>query len=612
MTASSLYRQWRPDRFDEVVGQEHVVTTLKNAIVRDQVGHAYIFAGPRGTGKTTIARLLAKSVNCVGESRDPAEPCNECEACLDVSSQSSMNVVEMDAASHRGIDDIRELQERVSYANPRGRFRIYILDEAHMLTPEAFNALLKTLEEPPAHVIFILCTTEPHKIPVTIQSRCQRFDFRFLTVLEIMERLKHIVAADDSLEVDEAALWSIAVSADGAVRDALGLLEQCRDYAGGRISEKDVRTVTGAVSRRTLFDYAELMRQNDVGGLLQLVEDVVLSGADIGQFIRELLGFFRDMLLLRASAGKRKPIIPEDDLNEMADVADGYDIERLLDIVDVLADTESRARYVSRPAFLLEMSTIRLAGSSGVLTPSDESSETTGVEAGGVEHYEPARVDAPQTERETTDDRPAQRISDPAESEHETKEEESADSGTKSASSSDPATPGDVPFGESEWEKAKELVRGANMPAYALLQPARPGPRRGEAVMLVFQDGFTYHKERTEKENCSLVERAISRVLGEEVRIRCVFESEVDSPSGAPGIAEFPSTAVGDDANEGEVSVPEQSGARRDEVNAGESAPSPAANDSDEDDNLADLIDAFDGKVVGKIDDMGGPTPEER
>jgi len=597
VTASSLYRQWRPDRFREVVGQEHVVTTLANAIARDQVAHAYIFAGPRGTGKTTVARLLAKSVNCQDPKRSGAEPCNDCEACQGVRANNSLNVVEMDAASHRGIDDIRELQERVPYANPNGRFRIYILDEAHMLTPEAFNALLKTLEEPPSHVIFVLCTTEPHKIPVTIQSRCQRFDFRFLTVLEIVERLEKVVRADDVLDVEEAALWAIAISAEGSVRDALGLLEQCRDYSGGRITERDVRTVTGAVSRSTLFQYVEKMGQGDVGALLGLVEDVLIAGADISQFIRELLSTYRDMLLMKASRGYRKPMLPQDDLDRMAALVEGYTLARLMAIVDALADAEGRARYVSRPAFLLEMTTIRLADDmhAGARVPSDvsevgsagESSSDTGDSRGAeaddtAEEAQSSKRDTPTARQSvdhngTADDQPAQTAPAPA-------------------------------LDAEQWERIKELVRQANMPAYALLQPARPGPAASDRLLLVFQDGFSYHKERTERENYELLQKAVTKVLGEAREIRCVFESEIDPGVSPGGWGSNPAKHRTSDA---------EAATRRDEATSTDSAhlenevhgqPQGAANV--EDDPVNAVLRAFNGTIVGKVSEFDIPKDQ--
>ncbi len=592
MTGSSLYRQWRPDRFEEVVGQEHVVTTLKNAISRDQVAHAYIFAGPRGTGKTTIARLLAKSVNCRQTSADNVEPCNNCDPCKDVIASNSMNVVEMDAASHRGIDDIRELQERVPYANPNGRFRVYILDEAHMLTAEAFNALLKTLEEPPAHVIFILCTTEPHKIPVTIHSRCQRFDFRFLTVLEIADRIEMVVAADPSLEVEEAAVWSIAVSAEGAVRDALGLLEQVRDYAGGRISEEDVRMVTGVVSRRKIFEYVELMAKGDIAALLDLTEGVLLGGADMGQFIRELLATFRDMLLFRASDGARKPIIPDDELDRMNSLTSAFDLPRLLEMVDTLSEAESRARYVSRPAFLLEMATIKLARPASVgVDPSEVPVN------GGHEQVQVGSTTGETATASSQGDAGAEVSGIEVDS-------VVGESPAETTSKSDTTPPGDGgELGESEWERIKEAVRRVNMPAYALLQPARPGSKGDGRIVLVFQDGFSYHKERTEKENCELVEKAAAKILGEPVRIKCVFESEVDSPTARAVSANPPDDDEGEfeSASRDERGEPDGDLEQMDAETTGDSAG----------EDLEDVLRAFDGRIVERGVDLETPGSEE-
>ncbi len=505
---SSLYRQWRPRRFDEVVGQEHVVTTLQNAVRRDQVAHAYIFAGPRGTGKTTVARLLAKIVNCSEHADDShtAEPCNACEQCLAIDSGSSMNMIEVDAASHRGIDDIRELQEKVPYAATSGRFRVYILDEAHMLTTEAFNALLKTLEEPPDHVIFILATTEPHKIPVTVQSRCQRFDYRFLTADEIAERLRKVVAADDNLVVTEPAVWTISLYSEGAVRDALGLLEQCRDFAEDEVSEEAVRQVIGAVSRHTLVEYARHLLHGDIAGVMDLIDGVSMAGADIGQFIRDLLSLARDMLLYRASDGARQPIMPEEDLHDMREVAEQFALPQLLHLVDQLAAAEDRSRYSAQPRFLLEMSSIRLAGEFGRERHEQDAPARAAVRSPAAEVD-----DAPDEE----DDAPPGR----------SVAEDDVD--TPDCSRSD-----DI---EEMWEKVKEIIREASLPTHALLQPARPGGVSDGAFILVFGDQYQFHRDRTEREGRHLLQQAIKEVAGEDLAVRCVMESDYSRASDDEG-----------------------------------------------------------------------------
>lgn len=570
MQRSSLYRQWRPRRFDEMVGQEHVVTTLKNAVKRDQVSHAYIFAGPRGTGKTSAARLLAKVVNCEHLVASEAEPCNQCEMCRSIDAGSSMSVVEMDAASHRGIDDIRELQERVPYASTAGRFRVYILDEAHMLTPEAFNALLKTLEEPPAHVIFVLATTEPHKIPVTVQSRCQRFDFRYLTAKEIAARLHQVIEADDALEVSESAIWVIALQAGGAVRDALGLLEQCRDYSSGKIEESDVRKVTGAVSRDVLLKYAGRMNTGDVPGLMELVDEVSMAGADMSQFIRDLLSYFRDMLLYRASEGAYEPVMPEGDLEEMQTVARDFSLPRLLDIVDRLAETEDRTRYSTQPRFLLEMATIRLAGAGLASELSEDAASEEQV--------------APATPRDAV--RPAAeddggRLS----------EQEAPESQPEAAPSS-----GEL---EETWLRVREAVKQTSLPAHALLQPARPGGIIDESFLLVFQDQYQFHRDRTREQSRDILEEAVREVTGRNLRIRCLMESEAEDFS--PG--EIQPTHCDDETNSMETSGDDEEAGSPE----GETAP-PADtgpdDNGDSEDVVQEVLNMFSGRVVGSLSEM--------
>jgi len=298
----ALYRKWRPQGFDSLVGQEAVRTALTNALETGRIAHAYLFAGPRGTGKTSTAKILAKAVNC--EHGPTPNPCNKCQNCVRINDGTSMDVFEIDAASNRGIDEIRDLREKVAFAPVNGRYKVYIIDEVHMLTTEAFNALLKTLEEPPPHVIFILATTEPHKIPATIHSRCQRFDFKRVTDSDIVKRLRE-VADGSGIAADDDALQLIAVQADGGMRDALSLLDQCGVMAE-RVSAETVRSVLGIVGREALRKLVKAVGEGNVPKALELLETLLAGGKDVKQIITELAEYLRAVLLYKASPEYRE------------------------------------------------------------------------------------------------------------------------------------------------------------------------------------------------------------------------------------------------------------------------------------------------------------------
>ncbi len=302
MAYVALYRKWRPQGFDSLVGQEAARTALTNALETGRIAHAYLFAGPRGTGKTSTAKILAKAVNC--EHGPTPNPCNKCQNCVRINDGTSMDVFEIDAASNRGIDEIRDLREKVAFAPVNGRYKVYIIDEVHMLTTEAFNALLKTLEEPPPHVIFILATTEPHKIPATIHSRCQRFDFKRVTDSDIVKRLRE-VADGSGIAADDDALQLIAVQADGGMRDALSLLDQCGVMAE-RVSAETVRSVLGIVGREALRELVKAVGEGNVPKSLELLEALLAGGKDVKQIITELAEYLRAVLLYKASPDYRE------------------------------------------------------------------------------------------------------------------------------------------------------------------------------------------------------------------------------------------------------------------------------------------------------------------
>lgn len=354
MAYLALYREWRPQTFEKITGQDHVTRTLRNAVESGRIGHAYLFCGTRGTGKTTTAKVLAKAVNCTD--RQGADPCNRCANCVSINDGTSVDVVEVDAASNRGIDEVRELREKLRYAPATGRYRVYIVDEVHMLTNEAFNALLKTLEEPPRHVIFILATTEPHKVPVTILSRCQRFDFRRISPSDIVERLEEVVAVTD-VTVGEDALRIIARAADGSLRDALSILDKVIAYGGG-VAAGDIHRVLGTANADLLGRMAEHVAAGDAGAALLLLGEQAEEGKDLRLIARDLAAFLRALLLEKVSpgaAGGEMWDAPE----RMAALAGAFVTDHLSWTIEALAGVEQAMKWSALPGVLLELALVK-------------------------------------------------------------------------------------------------------------------------------------------------------------------------------------------------------------------------------------------------------------
>lgn len=360
MSYTALYRKFRPDNFNDVKGQDHIVTTLKNQIKAGRIGHAYLFTGTRGTGKTTVAKLLAKVVNC--EHPVDGNPCNECSMCKAISAGSSLNVIEIDAASNNGVENVREIVEEVRYSPTEGRYKVYIVDEVHMLSTGAFNALLKTIEEPPSYVIFILATTEVHKIPLTILSRCQRYDFKRISVDTITARLMELMT-EEKTEVEEKALRYIARMADGSLRDALSLLDQCISfYLGSRITYDNVLDVLGAVDTEVFAKLLRGIRNQDVSECIRVLEDTEGSGRELGQFSIDFIWYLRNLLIIK-TMGEAKDIITEISTENMVLLqkeADTVEEQSLIRYIRVFSELSNQIRYAARKRVLIEIAIIKL------------------------------------------------------------------------------------------------------------------------------------------------------------------------------------------------------------------------------------------------------------
>ena len=359
MSYTALYRKFRPDNFDDVKGQDHIVTTLTNQIKANRIGHAYLFCGTRGTGKTTVAKILAKAVNC--EHPVNGSPCNECAMCKAIQAGTAMNVIEIDAASNNGVDNIREIREEVAYRPTEGKYKVYIIDEVHMLSTGAFNALLKTLEEPPSYVIFILATTEAHKIPITILSRCQRYDFHRISIDTIAARLSELLTAE-GVEAEEKAVRYVAKKGDGSMRDALSLLDQCISFYLGQVLTYDkVLDVLGAVDTEVFSRLLRKVLSGDVTGSIHVLEDLITGGRELGQFVSDFTWYMRNLLLVKTSENPEEAIdVSSENLKLLKEESGMTDVETLMRYIRIFSNLSNQIRFASQKRVLVEIALIKL------------------------------------------------------------------------------------------------------------------------------------------------------------------------------------------------------------------------------------------------------------
>lgn len=508
--SQALYRKWRPGRFDDVVGQEHITRTLKNSVAADRVGHAYLFCGPRGTGKTTSARLLAKAVNCLHE--DLGErPCNQCSICKAISNGRFLDLIEIDAASNTGVDDIRDLRDKINFAPSEGRFKVYIIDEVHMLSTAAFNALLKTLEEPPPHAKFVLATTEEHKVPMTIKSRCQQFNFRLLTTAEIKQRLAWL-AEKENLAVDDDALALIADQGAGSIRDAESLLDQLVMAPGDTITLERAQQVLGTVTNTAVTQLVDAWLNSDGATGLAIIHEALASGADARQFSRQMVGYLRQLLLMQAAGRDLAYDGPAEQQETMLAQAQRAPRQGLIKAVKRFTEAALTSAGSWQPQLPLELAFIELLPDEPVVM---RQASSVMRQPGAVEATPPASSEKPIPSPQL----PAPVSSPPA-------EEPSPKEDTQSSSLSPQSSDLTLTAVKAQWRAMTEQVGEQQRNLPALLTMGRPLALEGSTIVVGF-DFPIFHKKFADTAGAAqLVGETFSRLLGIECNVRSVITSE--------------------------------------------------------------------------------------
>ncbi|MBB6024337.1 DNA polymerase-3 subunit gamma/tau [Paenibacillus sp. JGP012] len=520
----ALYRAWRPQSFQDMVGQQHIIQTLQNAIREQRTSHAYLFSGPRGTGKTSAAKILAKAVNC---ERGPAtEPCNECEACRRITSGAVMDVQEIDAASNRGVEEIRDLREKVKYAPTEVRQKVYIIDEVHMLTTEAFNALLKTLEEPPPHVMFILATTEPHRLPATIISRCQRFDFRRVSLEEQTARLA-LICEQEGMEADHDALQYIARLSDGGMRDALSVLDQISSFTDGRVTYQQVMDMTGGIASEQFAKLAASLLKGDVGHILQMIEGFMHEGKSADKCMENLLYYFRDLLMIKMVPDADKLTDRVLNPESFRDMAESFTKEQLFQMIDTLNRYQSEMKYAVQPQTLFEVALLKLCSippSGGAAAAAGASSPSTAVDSGEIN-----RLKQQLAELEKKLDRALKSglSGGEAASSAPSRPASRAPMSRSNAPAKLPAhldqyvaRKGSPEFAEisKKWSQILQRVKEEKVTVHAWFMDGEPVSLLDDNVLVAFKNNI--HRETTEKQaNRDVIERVLSEQLGRPARL---------------------------------------------------------------------------------------------
>ncbi len=519
MAYKALYREWRPKDFQEVIGQDHISITLQNALISGRVAHAYLFSGPRGTGKTSSAKILAKALNCA--SGPTATPCNRCEMCEKITQGISLDVMEIDAASNRGIDEIRDLREKVKFAASEGRYKVYIIDEVHMLTTEAFNALLKTLEEPPSQVVFILATTEPHKIPGTILSRVQRFDFKRIAVPDILHRLKEVARELDG-EIDDDALLLIARKAEGGMRDALSLLDQCYGI-GDHLDRNKVLDVLGALKEEEIFTLCEAVIQGDIVRVISLLDELILEGKDPGQILKEIIENLRNLLIIKAAGVENQLVyVSSEQKPKLIEQSSKINIGKLTELITMLIKSESDLRFSTQPRITLEVALITACSGDNLAALAKEDQLPLKSVSAAQGPFTPA------SDVQTTPEQikqPTSGVRIQADIQPVIQADSQADS--QRAVAKHKVTEINLAQVKQEWKRLLETVKKTKIGTYAFLVESLPIGLNDGILILGFKESHNFHRDKiSQPDNKLVVEEALFSVMGYQLGIKCVIAGE--------------------------------------------------------------------------------------
>lgn len=549
MAYQSLYRKWRPQVFEDVIGQKHITQTLMNAISLNRISHAYIFSGPRGVGKTTTARILAKSLNC--EKGTTPHPCNKCERCIRITEGYSMDVIEIDGASNRGIDDIRDLRNKVKFAPAEGKYKVYIIDEVHMLTTEAFNALLKTLEEPPSHVIFIFATTAPHKIPNTILSRCQWFNFRRISLEDIINKLKMIIK-DEKLEIDDQTLNIIARSSTGSMRDAESILDQIIAYCGKEITLQNVREVLGIIEEDVFFNFVDTIINNDTVKGVEIVNRIADLGGDASQFIKNLMEYVHNLSLVKVC----KPEVLNfqgiftEDRERLLKQSKLIKLGKLFNIIDYLAEVERKMKYTHNPWILLEMLVLKFTAGE------DYSSKE--IEKDKDEGYLDLSKNKDVVKSDNIKVKTREGIPSPPKKKIQDKTKKGSFIQTKEVS-----TNLDL---NQVWPIILNKLKKTKMSVYSFIIVNNLITIENDKLIIGFNKKYIFHKESLEKKNNkTLLQELIKEEIGRPLAIECIINDNGEEDSFLEVELENKRKATGV-RNEGEEEIEERVTGKKDKV----------------------------------------------
>ncbi len=536
MSYQSLYRKFRPKTFDGLLGQEHITTTLKNQIINDSIAHAYLFTGTRGTGKTSAAKIFARAVNCLNNV--DGNPCNECEVCKSILDDSIMDVVEMDAASNNSVEDIRDLREKAKYPPAKGRYKVYIVDEVHMLSKGAFNALLKTLEEPPKHLLFILATTEPQRLPTTIQSRCQRYDFKRIRINDIIQNMKNI-CTDLDIQVEERVLNLIARNADGAMRDALSILDQCISFTKDKLTYQHVLSILGIVNSDMVFSISNAILDKDINKSLQLVDEIVQNGKDVNQFIKDLILHFRNLMIVK-STDNVKSIVEgsKEFIEELIEQSQKTSLLSIMRCINILSESENQSKWSSQPRIILEIGIIKLCDNDTDLSIEELANRVVKLEK-LIKNGETSVIDKNSNKNNSKDSnkeiKSDARLRKPLESfdnngGKKTLNGKTQDSEKLESNFSKSIVNIDFQDILKNWSDILKTIKKERISIHALIMEGKPLKLQKNTLIISFEEGFAFHKDAIDKKkNKDYIQGVINKYFNTELEVKFIMSNEEDN-----------------------------------------------------------------------------------